>query len=74
MLVTLLGMVMDAKDEHSSKAASPMLVTLLGIVMDVREVQKEKALSPRFVMPLCKIMLVIVELSLYQGTLFLSVK
>jgi hypothetical protein len=35
MFVTLFGMVMDVRPEHSQKAFSPMLVTLLGMVMDV---------------------------------------
>ena len=39
MLVTLLGMVMEVREEQLEKAQSPMLVTLLGIVTEVREEQ-----------------------------------
>ena len=46
MLVTLLGIVMDANDSHPQKALSPMLVTLFGIVIDVKDEQFKKALSP----------------------------
>ena len=35
MLVTLLGIVTEVKEEHSLKAIFPMLVTLLGIVTEV---------------------------------------
>jgi hypothetical protein len=37
MLVTLLGMVMEVREEQPEKALFPMLVTLLGMVMEVRE-------------------------------------
>ena len=39
MLVTLLGIVMEVKEEQPSKALSPILVTLLGIVMDLKDEQ-----------------------------------
>ena len=39
MLVTLLGIVTEVKEEQPAKALSPMLVTLLGIVTEVREEQ-----------------------------------
>ena len=39
MLVTLLGIVIEVKEEQPRKAAPPMLVTLLGIVTEVREWQ-----------------------------------
>jgi hypothetical protein len=39
MLVTLLGMVIEVREEQCSKASSPMLVTLLGMVIEVREEQ-----------------------------------
>ena len=39
MLVTLLGMVMEVREEQPSKAEPSMLVTLLGMVMEVREEQ-----------------------------------
>ena len=51
MLVTLLGMVMDVRPLHPSKAEVPMLVTLLGMVMDVREVHEPKALLSILVSP-----------------------
>ena len=37
MLVTLLGIAMEVKEEQSEKALLPMFVTLLGIVMEVKE-------------------------------------
>ena len=43
MLITLLGMVTEVKEEQSSKARTPMLVTLLGIVMEVKPEQPLKA-------------------------------
>ena len=43
MLVTLLGMVTEARPLQLEKADSPMLVTLLGMVMEVRLVQPLKA-------------------------------
>ena len=39
MLVTLLGIVTEVKEEQLQKAYSPMLVTLLGIVTEVKEEQ-----------------------------------
>ena len=36
MLVTLLGMMMEAKLVHPSNATSPMLVTLLGITVELQ--------------------------------------
>jgi hypothetical protein len=39
MLVTLLGIVIEVREEQRSKALYPMLVTLLGIVTEVREEQ-----------------------------------
>ena len=35
MLVTLLGIVIEVKEEQPEKAYHPILVTLLGIVMEV---------------------------------------
>ena len=43
MLVTLLGIVIEVKEEQFKKASSPMLVTLLGIVIEIKEEQPEKA-------------------------------
>ena len=43
MLITLLGIVTEVKEEQPSKAASPMLVTLSPIVTEVKEEQPEKA-------------------------------
>jgi hypothetical protein len=39
MLVTLLGIVIEVREEQLKKAPSPMLFTLSGIVMEVREEQ-----------------------------------
>ena len=39
MLVTLLGIVIEMREEHPEKARSPMLLTLLGIVIEMREEQ-----------------------------------
>ena len=47
MLVTLDGMVIEARDEQSIKAKLPMLVTPDGMVMEVRDEQPSKALLPR---------------------------
>ena len=49
MLVTLLGIVIEVREEQSAKAPSPMLVTPLGIVIEVREEQAAKAPTPIFV-------------------------
>ena len=46
MLVTLLGMVIEVKDEQFRKASPPILVTLLGIVMEVKLEHNEKASRP----------------------------
>ena len=43
MLVTLLPIVTEVKEEQFLKAEEPMLVTLLGIVMEVKEEQLLKA-------------------------------
>ena len=43
MLVTLLPIVTEVKEEQLLKAAFPMLVTLLGMVMEVSEEQPSKA-------------------------------
>jgi hypothetical protein len=43
MLVTLLGIVTEVKEEQSPKAYFPMLVTLLGIVTEVKDSQYSKA-------------------------------
>ena len=43
MLVTLLGIVTDVREEHPPKTLFPILVTLLGIVIEVRERQYWKA-------------------------------
>jgi hypothetical protein len=40
MVVTLLGIVTEVKEEQSEKASFPMLVMLLGIVTDVKERQR----------------------------------
>ena len=57
MLVTLLGMAMLVRLEHSLNAQSPMLVTLLGIVTLVSPEQNSNAYSPMLVTlqvtPLC---------------------
>ena len=45
ILVTLLGIVIEVKEEQPSKALFPMLVTLLGMVMEVREEHSKKAQS-----------------------------
>jgi hypothetical protein len=37
MLVTLLGMVTEVREEQPLKALFPILVTLLGMVIEVRE-------------------------------------
>ena len=39
MLVTLLGIVIEVREEQLEKAEFPMLVTLLGMVTEVREEQ-----------------------------------
>ena len=49
MLVTLLGIVIEVKEEHPAKAELLMLVTLFGIVREVKEEHPEKALLPIFV-------------------------
>ena len=49
MLVTLLPMVTEVREEQLWKAQPPMLVTLLGIVIEVREEQEWKVLSPMLV-------------------------
>ena len=49
MLVTLLGIVTEVKEEHQPKAQSPMLVTLSPIVTEVKEEHSEKAKSPMLV-------------------------
>ena len=43
ILVTLLGMVIEVKEEQSLKVLLPILVTLLGMVIEVREEQFRKA-------------------------------
>ena len=43
MLVTLLGMEIEARLKHSRKAALPILVTLLGMDTEVRPEQCAKA-------------------------------
>ena len=42
ILVTLLGMVTEVKEEQPKKAALPILVTLLGMVTEVKEEQSLK--------------------------------
>ena len=49
MLVTLLGSVMEDREEQALKADLPMLVTLLGIDMEVRLPQSQKAYLPMLV-------------------------
>ena len=39
MLVTLLGIVIEVKEEQSEKALLPMLVTLLPMATEVKEEQ-----------------------------------
>ena len=39
MLVTLLGIVTEVKEEQPAKAELPMPITLLGIVTEVKEEQ-----------------------------------
>ena len=46
MLVTLLPIVTEVKEEQFRKAEPPMLVTLLGIVTEVKEEQYAKAAYP----------------------------
>ena len=43
MLVTLLGIVIEVREEQPEKADPPMLVTLSPIVADVKAEQPEKA-------------------------------
>ena len=43
ILVTLLGMVTEVKEEQPSKAENSILVTLLGMVTEVKEEQSSKA-------------------------------
>ena len=43
ILVTLLGMVIEVKEEQPEKALLPILVTLLGMVTEVKEEQPSKA-------------------------------
>ena len=43
ILVTLLGITTDVKEEQDQKAAPPILVTLLGMVTEVKEEQSLKA-------------------------------
>ena len=45
MLVTLLGIVMEVREEQPENAELPILVTLLGIITEVREEQPKKAKS-----------------------------
>ena len=49
MLVTLSGMVIEARELQPLKAEYPMLVTLFGMVTEVREVQFPKASYPMLV-------------------------
>ena len=49
MLVTLLGIVTEEREEQPKKALPPMLVTLLGIVIEVRERHFWKAEFPMLV-------------------------
>lgn len=51
MLVTLLPIVTEVREEQSSKAEVPMLITLLGMVTEVREEQLLKAQLPMLVKP-----------------------
>ena len=46
MLVTLLGIVIEVREEHLEKAEDPILVTLLGIVTDVKPEQCPNASYP----------------------------
>ena len=43
MLVTLLGIVIEVKEEQPAKAQPPILVTLSGMVTEVKEEQSVKA-------------------------------
>ena len=49
MLVTLLPIVTEVKEEQPEKAEIPMLVTLSGIVIEMSEEQYLKALFPMLV-------------------------
>ena len=50
MLVTLLGIVIDAKLEQPAKARSPIVITLSGMVIDAKPEQSRNAPSPILVM------------------------
>ena len=43
MLLTLLGIVREERDEQPAKTLSPMRVMLLGMVMEVSEEHSQKA-------------------------------
>ena len=51
IVVTLLGIVIEVREEQLTKAQSPIVVTLLGMVTEVREEQPEKAHFPIVVTP-----------------------
>ena len=44
--MTLSGIVIDVKEEHSRNAYFKIIMTLFGMVIDFREEQKENAHSP----------------------------
>ena len=43
MFVTLLGIVIEVREEQELKADFPMFVMLLGMLIEIREMQYEKA-------------------------------
>ena len=61
MLVMLLGMVMEVREEQREKALLPMLVMLLGMVIEVSEEQSEKARFPMLVTPSITITFLIIS-------------
>ena len=46
IIVTLLGIITDTRDEHDAKAQSPILVILVGIVTFANNVHDKNADSP----------------------------
>ena len=46
MLNTLLGIVIEVREEHSQKASYPIFITPSGIETDMRERQPRKAELP----------------------------
>ena len=60
IVVTLLGIVIEVREEQSEKTLSPIVVTLLGIVIEVRERQLAKA-APSIVVTLLGIVIEVRE-------------